>query len=91
MVEQDNGKELGAADHYTQAYNFRYYVTTDSDRKIAINPPVDYDPFDFELVGRYIEYLKENTTNQSDLERKLSGIFPGWLNSIFMGCRHSQA
>ncbi len=81
MVEDDHGKALGAGDHYTQAYNFRYYVTDDSQRRIAIAPPENYDPKDFELVGRYVEFLKTNSTDHEDLERRLSGIFPGWLNS----------
>lgn len=81
MVENDHGKDLGAGDHYTQAYNFRYYVTSDPERRIDITPPADYDPMDFELVGRFVEYLIDQTSTQNELETKLSWIFPGWLNS----------
>ena len=77
MVENDHGKELGAGDHYTQAYNYRFYLTTDPDRRVPITPPDDYDPFDFELLGRYVEYIKETSENQQELEQRLSWIFPG--------------
>ncbi len=81
MVENDHGKTLTAGDHYTQAYNFRYYVTNDPERRVSITPPKNYNPMDFELVGRYVEYLKSTATDREDLEQKLSWIFPGWLNS----------
>lgn len=81
MVEDDHGKQLGAGDHYTQAYNFRYYVTSDPERRVAISPPDDYDPLDFELVGRYVAYIVGTVQNEEELERRLSWIFPGWANS----------
>ena len=56
-VENDHGKPIGAADGYTQAYNYRYYTTDDPEHRIELTPPADYDPSDFELVGRYVEYL----------------------------------
>src|SRR5690606_6555529 len=81
MIEKDHGKALGAGDHYTQAYNFRYYVTSDPERRVALTPPDNYDPADFELVGRYVEYLKKENPNEEDLLRRLSWIFPGWRNA----------
>jgi len=81
MVEDDHGKELGAGDHYTQAYNYRFYVTSDPEHRVAITPPEDYDPMDYELVGRYVDYIKETSDNQEELEQRLSWIFPGWINS----------
>lgn len=80
-VQNDHGKPVGASDHYTQAYNFRYYVTADSAKKTPIEPPEDYDKHTYELVGRYVEYLKENTESQDELFRKLNRIFPGWQNA----------
>jgi hypothetical protein len=80
MIENDHGKQSGAGDHYTQAYNFRYYVTSDPERRIPIAPPENYDPFDFELVGRYVDYIKETSKDHNDVARQLDRIFPGWLN-----------
>ena len=76
LVERDHGKPMGAGDDYTQAYNFRYYVASDPKYRIAFQVPDDFDPAQYELVGRYVEYLvKQGRQSQ------LSGIFPGWMNS----------
>lgn len=80
MVEDDHGKELGAGDHYTQAYNYRFYVTSDPDRRVLITVPEDYDPMNYELVGRYVEYITQISSDQQELEQHLSWIFPGWRN-----------
>lgn len=80
LVEEDLNYKIGAGDYYTQAYNFRYYVTSDSQNKSEFKKPQNYNPLTFELIGRYIEYLKENTDNQELLLQKLSWIFPGWMN-----------
>jgi hypothetical protein len=80
LVEEDHGKPVGAGDHYLQAYNFRYYVTSDPSRRAQIVPPADYRPVDYELVGRYVEYLKLSSRDEADLLLRLSWIFPGWLN-----------
>ena len=81
LVENDHGKPLGAGDQYTQAYNYRFYVTSDPKRRAPITPPDNYNPLDFELVGRYVEYLKKDSKDRSELNERLSWIFPGWLNS----------
>ncbi|MHC4398849.1 MAG: FAD-dependent oxidoreductase [Planctomycetota bacterium] len=80
-VEADHGKPIGAADRYTQAYNYRYYVTSEPEHRIAFKPPADYDPLDYELVGRYVRYLAENVKDQKKLFELLGRIFPGWMNS----------
>ena len=80
-VEDDHGKPVGAADGYTQAYNYRYYTTSDPENQFPITPPTDYDPLEFELVGRYVTYLVETTDNPESLRQRLVGIFPGWMNS----------
>jgi hypothetical protein len=67
MVENDHGKALGAGDHYTQAYNFRYYTTADPERRAPITMPEDYDALDFELVGRYVEFLKSQFPEEEEL------------------------
>jgi hypothetical protein len=74
LLESDHGLPIGAADNYTQAYNYRFYVTTDPADRVELTPPSDYTAADYELVRRYVARLG------TDLEA-LRGIFPGWLNS----------
>lgn len=80
-VEGDHRLPSGSADQYTQAYNYRYYTTTDPERRAPITPPPGYDPQDFELVGRYVAYLKTQHTGEKELFQRLSLIFPGWMNA----------
>lgn len=81
-VEADHGKPLGAGDDYTQAYNFRFYVTSDPAHRAEIVPPPDYQAEDFELVGRYVQHiLRWAEGDTAKALPKLSGIFPGWRNS----------
>ncbi len=80
-VEDDHGKPIGSADHYTQAYNYRYYTTDDSQHRVEITPPDDYDPWEFELVGRYVEWLTDTIDDEETLYARLSRIFPGTMNS----------
>lgn len=80
-VENDHGKAFGAADGYTQAYNYRYYTTDDPAHRIPLTPPENYDPRDFELVGRYVEFLVRTIPDEGELFGRLGRIFPGWLNS----------
>ncbi|TDW94991.1 FAD dependent oxidoreductase [Kribbella pratensis] len=74
LLEPDHGLPIGAADDYTQAYNYRFYVTTDPARRADLTPPDGYSPADYELVRRYVEHLGPNL-------EALRGIFPGWINS----------
>lgn len=82
MVDADHGLPRGAADDYTQAYNFRYYVTNDPAKRIPFEKPANFDPRDYELVGRYVDYIVR-TTGGDDKKtfKRLRDIFPGWLNS----------
>lgn len=80
-VEKDHGKAVGEGDHYTQAYNYRYYTTSDPEHRVAITPPEGYDPKEFELVGRYVAYLTATVKDEGELRKRLVGIFPGWKNS----------
>lgn len=80
-VEADHAKPIGAADRYTQAYNYRYYTTADPAHRIPLTPPPDYNARDFELVGRFVEHLKAETPAEGQLHRRLGQIFPGWMNS----------
>lgn len=82
LVEMDHKKALGAADDYSQAYNFRFYVTTDPLKRAPFERPPGYAPEQFELVGRFVEYLKHKyQDNPAELTKQLAGIFPGWLNT----------
>ena len=80
-VEDDHGKPLGSADDYTQAYNYRYYTTTDPAHRIPFVPAPDYDPAEFELIGRYVSHLSDTIADAQELRKRLVGIFPGWKNS----------
>lgn len=81
LIQRDHGKMRGAADNYTQAYNYRYYTTNNPEHRLPIEAPEGYSAQDFELVGRYVTYLVENTDDQPSLRKKLIGICPGWKNS----------
>lgn len=81
LVENDDGKPVGAADERTQAYNYRYYTTKEPEHRLPITAPPGYDPRDFELVGRYVAHLTQTIQDEGELHRRLTLIFPGWANS----------
>ena len=81
LVDADHGLPKGAADDYTQAYNYRFYVTRDPAKRIAIETPAGYDAKDFEVVWRFVEHLVRTTEGEEKLLKRLRDIFPGWLNS----------
>jgi hypothetical protein len=72
---------VGSADPRIQAYNYRYYVTSDPARRAPLTPPAGYEAKDFELVGRYVEFLKASITDPKELKKRLARIFPGWMNA----------
>ena len=80
-IEPDHGRPIGAGDQYTQAYNFRFYLTDQPEFREPLTPPDDYDPRNFELVGRYVEFLRRQYPVSKELRERLSRIFPGWRNS----------
>lgn len=80
-VEADHGLPKGAADDYTQAYNYRFYVTREPDKRAPFEKPASYEAKDFELVGRYVEFLKSTISDEEALMKRLRDIFPGWRNS----------
>ncbi len=49
--------EAGAGDASVQAYNFRLCLTKSPGNRRSIDPPADYDPKQFELLGRYLTAL----------------------------------
>ncbi|MCF7789544.1 MAG: FAD-dependent oxidoreductase [Prosthecobacter sp.] len=82
LVDANHGLPKGAADDYTQAYNYRFYVTRDPAKRIEFETPAGYNAKDFEVVGRYVEHLVRTTEGgDAKLLKRLRDIFPGWLNS----------
>lgn len=80
-VEDDHGRPVGAADGYTQAYNFRFYTTDDPAFRAPLTPPPGYSPDAFELVGRCVEWLARTVSDETALTERLARIFPGRANS----------
>jgi hypothetical protein len=81
LIDTDHGRPVGAGDFYTQAYNFRYYVTSDPGNRVPFPKPDGYRPENYELVGRYVEYLVRTAGSEEELMRLLRDIFPGWMNA----------
>ncbi|SEB09890.1 FAD-dependent oxidoreductase [Leifsonia sp. 21MFCrub1.1] len=80
-IDPDHGLPRGAGDSYTQAYNYRYYVTADPARREPITPPEDLRPERFELLRRYVRQLAAGEPDRETLLARLRSIFPGWINS----------
>ena len=51
------GNVPGDGDNSIQAYNFRLCLTRSPTNWLPIEPPANYDPAQYELLGRYIEGL----------------------------------
>lgn len=81
LINDEYEQKEGIGDYYTQAYNFRFYTTNDPQYRAEFSVPIDYDPLNYELVGRYVEYLKSEFKDPQGLEVRLSRIFPGWMNA----------
>lgn len=81
LIDADHERPVGSSDYYTQAYNFRYYVTSDTAHRVPFGKPETYSPADFELVGRYVEYLVKTAEDEEQLLKSLRDIFPGWMNA----------
>lgn len=47
----------GDGDRRVQAYNFRLCFTTLPANRLAVSPPADYSPANYELLARYLEAL----------------------------------
>ncbi len=47
--------EDGTADHRVQAYNYRVCLTTVPENRVPFPKPDNYDPLQYELLGRYID------------------------------------
>ncbi|MDB6154059.1 MAG: xly [Chthoniobacteraceae bacterium] len=57
FVQPGDGGVPGDGDLCVQAYNFRLCLTNNPANRNPIEPPADYNPKRFELLGRYMEAL----------------------------------
>ena len=77
LVEPDHGSQLGAGDDYSQAYNFRFYVTSNPAKRVPFGIPNNYSPADFELVGRYVDYIvRASGGDKRVVLQRLAAVFP---------------
>jgi hypothetical protein len=82
FVDADHGLPKGAADDYTQAYNYRYYITREPEKRAPFGVPAICQAKDFEVVRRYVKFLvREHQGDTAKLAKRLREIFPGWPNS----------
>ena len=54
-IHGDVPGEDGQGDHRVQAYNFRMCLTTAEENQVPFPKPSNYDPLDYELLGRYFD------------------------------------
>jgi hypothetical protein len=54
LREEELGR-IGTADKRVQSYNYRVCLTDDTQNRLPIKPPEDYDPAHYELLARWIE------------------------------------
>ena len=54
LVNTNSTAPLGTGDNRLQAYNFRLCLTQNATNKIAIAPPANYSPTNYELVRRHV-------------------------------------
>lgn len=54
-IHGDNPGTDGEGDKRLQAYNYRMCLTTDKENQIPFPKPANYDPMQYELLGRYLE------------------------------------
>lgn len=55
LIESGPPGEDGSGDKRIQAYNFRLCMTKDPDIRAPLPKPLDYDPWTYELLGRYLD------------------------------------
>ncbi|MDZ4683585.1 MAG: FAD-dependent oxidoreductase [Planctomycetaceae bacterium] len=54
LIEGQAPEPIGSADRRVQSYNHRLCLTDDPSNRVPLDPPADYDPARFELLGRFI-------------------------------------
>jgi hypothetical protein len=55
LIESGSPGEDGTGDKRIQAYNFRLCMTKDPAIRVPLPKPADYDPWTYELLGRYLD------------------------------------
>lgn len=55
LIEPGPPGEQGAGDKRIQAYNFRLCMTRDPANRAPVPKPPNYDPWTYELLGRYLD------------------------------------
>jgi hypothetical protein len=56
-IQDQSPGTSGQGDKSIQAYNFRLCLTQNPTNRLPIEPPPDYDPANYELLGRYLAAL----------------------------------
>jgi hypothetical protein len=56
-IQDQSPGTAGEGDRSIQAYNFRLCLTQNATNRLPIEPPSDYDPAKYELLGRYLAAL----------------------------------
>jgi len=51
---------LGSADKHIQSYNYRLCLTDDPANRVPLDPPANYEPAHWELLGRYIVAMTQS-------------------------------
>jgi FAD-dependent oxidoreductase family protein len=57
FIQPGDGGKPGEGDHRVQTYNHRLCFTTNAVNRMPVTPPPNYDPTEYELLGRYLEAL----------------------------------
>lgn len=65
LIQAGDGGAPGGADKRVQAYNLRLCLTRHAANRLPMTPPAGYDSRQFELLGRYLEALRDAKTHMS--------------------------
>lgn len=58
LIAGNAPEAIGSADQRIQSYNYRLCLTDDPANRVRLEPPANYEPAQWELLGRYIEAMK---------------------------------
>ncbi len=67
LIQAEGAGAPGAGDKSVQAYNFRLVLTRDPGNRRPIEPPKDYNPARYELLGRYLQAWSASTNRPPTL------------------------
>jgi len=60
LIASGAPEPIGSADKRIQSYNYRLCLTDDPANRAPLEPPADYDPAQWELLGRYVMAMTQN-------------------------------